>query len=371
MSQQDYTQSVQLPNRVSAFQRYSMKKKSIFNKKKMAFKKLKTKKPSIAAPLKLNFRSSKIEFPAPKENLPVELSPIQECKVKKIKKVNPIKRGRYHFNVEKMLQDSRVSVYSKIIKKAMDDLITKPKKINRKSSKRDEILAQNRTPLSFRTHDEEQILMNNTQGRMSNAFSLNSRFSMIKNTTIDQRHFSMRKAFSPQPNSNGWLKSPTMTRSRHMSPSETTNKQVSDSSLCSRNEIIEELRKKIYVVNQNKSKKKKKSVTAFLSLPRRFNKDLMDQVISNLLQTKAKKRVPQSLKKDPEFQRRFSRYSILSPILRGPRFTLNDDNPSQETTNINSPFSLTSDKSIPTVDNIVNRKETMRKKSRQSRFIHL
>lgn len=201
-------------------------------------------------------------------------------------------------------------------------------KKERKASRRDWVLSLgNRTPMSFRTENEEKALLNPKKGRNSNAFVLNTRFSTINNPIQDHRHYSIRNARSPQPDWRNFLTSPQIDDSNRLTPSENSTHKVSESSICSRKEIREELRKKILVTKDTSSgRKKKKEITAFLSLPKKFNKDLMNQVITNLLEKKkVKERLPPNLKNDPEFQRRISRYSILSPIPRRSKFVGMDD----------------------------------------------
>ncbi len=65
-------------------------------------------------------------------------------------------------------------------------------------------------------------------------------------------------------------------------------------------------------------------MTAFLSLPRKFNQNIMNHVIGNLLEKKQiKKRIPKSVKKNPEFRRRVTTFGIQPPVLRGPKFNPN------------------------------------------------
>jgi len=230
-------------------------------------------------------------------------------------------------------------------------------KKERKYSRRNWVLSLgNRTPLSFRTENEEKALLNPKKGRNSNAFVLNTRFSTINSPIQDHRHYSIRNARSPRPDWRNFLTSPEIDDSNRLTPSENSTHKVSESSICSRKEIQKELRKKILVAKDTSNgRKKKKEITAFLSIPKKFNKDIMNQVITNLLEKKkVKERLPINLKKDPEFQRRISRYSILSPVPRRSKFAGIDDSSVNEKLRAISPFSLPSDRLSPniTLENI-------------------
>ncbi|CAI2386610.1 unnamed protein product [Moneuplotes crassus] len=219
------------------------------------------------------------------------------------------KIGKFKFNVKNLIQESRMKQYTKMIKKKIEDLSSKPKSILYTPHNKFKHISEQRKPISFRTEEESEALIKKSSKIPINFVRFGNKMWKINRPNLKSKLIQQKtEALSPEPRPSTFFSLKDKTR-KAISPkvsnfapkysfSVDSSACETESSICSDIEIQEELLKK----RSNMAKKRCAKKSLFCNsppIPKEFRNDIINKVIKNILVKKSKLSVPEKEAKMP------------------------------------------------------------------------